>query len=555
LALLALAINLPLSAYAWIPLEQPALILVPLIETLGLLWILLAISTFVRRKETRIAVHAVLGAIFGLLLGFSIAESFFRYYYARSFMPLTDIAMLRGALLLFFGDIGILASILTPVLATLIFIALGVVGYLGTRGLEYVISRLPRPRIGLGVLTVVAIPIMLLVGLPASLSALTAFSWFDSGRSDFVAISADVPNSANETTVTPSITGAEEEAQVRYTFPGLLDRDIYIFAVEAYGYAAFHRPELDAALQPERSRLAEALETKGYGVVTNFLRSPVAGGYSWLAEASLFTGQWIDSQDDFQRLYDAELPSLTGMLQQGGYYTLSVRPGTIHGEWPEGWDLYRFEESIISYNDGFNYEGPWFSFVPVTDQYAIWTGHRRIRELRSPDGEGRDRPILAHYQLVSSHTPYNRIPPIIEDWSALGDGSIYNKRSEDIERFDNTWSGGTELDEGFIAAQTYVLRVITDYVERIMDHGRNPIIIIFGDHQPQRPIRSPQAELSVPFHVASRDAEVLRLFENEGYSRGMEGGQPPPHEPMSAFFPMFSELARTPARPSADLAR
>lgn len=252
--------------------------------------------------------------------------------------------------------------------------------------------------------------------------------------------------------------------------------------------------------------------------------------------------------------------TLTGMFQAGGYYTFTVRPGTVHSSWPEAWDHYRFEEALVAYDGDFSFRGPVFSYVRVTDQYAIWTGDRRIRELTAPGGAAADRPLLAYYQLVSSHTPFNAIPPIIEPWDALGDGSVYNERADEIVRFNSTWTGGSELVEGYVAAITYVFDVLTQYVDSIMDHGRNPVIIVFGDHQPQRPIRSPNAFLSVPIHVASRDDAILRQFELRGFESGMKSGEEPPHRHMTTFYPMLAELARTPvegpaAAPPASLER
>lgn len=187
--------------------------------------------------------------------------------------------------------------------------------------------------------------------------------------------------------------------------------------------------------------------------------------------------------------------------------------------------------------------GPWFSYVPVTDQFAIWTGEKRIRELTQPGGPASGRPVLAYFQLVSSHTPFNKIPPLIEDWDQLGNGDIYTQRAAEIRLFDNTWTGGTQLDEGYVAALGYVFDVLSDYVDRVMDRSRSPVIIVFGDHQPQRPIRSRDAVLSVPIHVASRDPEILRLFAEQGFEPGMVGSQQPPHAAMDTFFPMFSALA------------
>ena len=334
-----------------------------------------------------------------------------------------------------------------------------------------------------------------------------------------------------------------------YTFPGLKDRDIYVFAIEAYGYATFSRERMAELVGPARERFADALRAEGYEFRSSFLLSPVAGGFSWLAEATFLTGQWIDSQNAFLQLYDADLPTLTGMLHDGGYYTFTLKPGTVHASWPEGWDLFRFEEAMVAFDGDFNYAGPWFSYVPITDQFTLWAAHNRITELTAPDGPAANAPLLAYYQLVSSHTPFNKIPPLIETWEDLGDGSVYHARENEIRTFNNSWGGGTEMDEGYSTAISYVFNSLGKYVEDKMDLSRDPLIIVFGDHQAQRPIREQEAHLSVPIHVASRDPEILALFEEEGYRPGLDGGQPPPHPRMSTFFPTFARIAmREPER-------
>lgn len=534
-----LVLNALLSVYLWAPAADLRSVVRPLPESVGLMLLMWFAALLPRSARTRRRLLVGVGSLLGLLLGFALAEAFFRFYYARAFAPRGDIGMVRGALLLFFGDIGLLATILTPITLALLFLLLAGFGVVLSLLIGSVVRWSSSPESArvshwaVAVCGASAIVVLLLTGVPASLSERVVLGWFGSGEA-FVAVDLA---SAEQVRV-------DEDAD--YVFPGLRDRDIHIFAVEAYGYASVSRPELAAAINPHRERFAAALAGSGYQLRSSYLESPVAGGYSWLAEATLLTGQLINSQERFLRLAEAELPSLTGLLHEGGYYTLTVRPGTVHASWPEGWDLYRFEESIVAHDGDFAFAGPWFSYVPVTDQYAIWTGHKRVAELTAPGGAAEERPLLVYYQLVSSHTPFNAIPPLIDPWEALGDGSVYNERAAEIERFANTWTGGSQLDEGYVAAIGYVFDVLTDYVDRIMDHSRDPVIIVFGDHQPQRPIRSPDAFLSVPIHVASRDEAVMAAFEAIGYEPGMTSSEQPPHLHMKEFFATFAELARGP---------
>lgn len=554
LVTLVLLLNLLLSLYVWVPARAPLRGLLPLIETLAIAWLVLLIQRRLRSVRARRVSFGLLGAATGLFLGFSAAESFFQFYYARHFLPRSDIEMVRGALLLFFGDIGRTADILTPITIVLILTGLAVVGTVLVGGVGVLVTKTRRPAAPLTLLTLAALPFMILSDTSPSLAGMATLSWFDSPDTAFTRIETTGIETTSNTgdSTAESADGADSAtataAQERYRFPGLKDRDIYMFAVEAYGYATVAREGIAGEIEPVRDAFGSALRSRGYQIRSSYLRSPVAGGYSWLAEATLLTGQLIDSQERFKQLYEVQLPTLTGMLQEGGYYTFTLRPGTVHASWPEGWDLYRFEESVVAHDGDFDYVGPWFSYVPITDQFTLWTAHRRIQELRAPGGAAEDRPLLAYYQLVSSHTPFNRIPPVIQDWESLGNGDIYNRRSDEIRRFDNTWTGGTELKEGYVAAISYVFEVLTDYVERFMDHSGDPIIIVFGDHQAQPPIRGPENIRSVPIHVASRDAEILDLFAEREFQRGMESDAPPPHRDMSEFFPMFAELARQPER-------
>lgn len=550
-AMLALivALNALLALYVWAPVGEPARILVPITETLALVWLVTLAARVSRRGPRRIALLGI-GAPLGIFAGVAVAEAFFRFYFARSFAPRTDVGMIRGALFLFLGEQSELAHALAPVTIALLFVSLVALGWVLATGLATLVTRIPRSIPALTVITVLAVPLMLAVGLPASLARRATVAWVEEDRLVLREV-AGASRTSGESEVLPggpvAAEAPDEDANdEQFAFPGIRDRDIYLLAVEAYGYASVARPELSRQIDPYRDAYEDALAKHGYKVVTGYLESPVAGGYSWLAEATLLTGQWIDSQEKFRQLYEAKPATLSGMLHGGGYYTYTVRPGTVHGEWPEGWELFRFEESLIAHGDGFGFRGPWFSYVPVTDQYAIWTGEQRIRELVAPGGAAESRPLLAYFQLVSSHTPFNRIPPFIEDWRALGDGSIYNRRSDEIRLFDNTWTGGTELEEGWVAAIGYVFTVLTDYVAEVMNHNRDAIIIVYGDHQPQRPIRSPRAALSVPVHVASRDAAVLERFAEYAFHPGMVGDEPPPHARMDAFFPMMADIASRP---------
>ncbi len=553
----AWVVNLALSLHVWVPRDSLAWAFAPVLETLVLLWLIVTVARLPVGRRRRVLLVGG-AALFAVMAVFSAAEALFQYIYGRGFVAAADIPMVRGGLLLLFGEIGSVVDLLTPIAIALIVALAGSLGLLVVALGARVLRRVDRPVAGAALVTapalVAAFVSLLGFGTPQITSAELARSLRPAAAYEFTAVADWIEESESESESAvgaPGEDGAGERAAgepgadddaAEYALPGIRDRDIYVFVIEAYGKAAFSRDTLYQELEPSYDALVEVLEREGYHLKSHFFESPVAGGFSWLAEATFLTGQNIDVEPKFEALLESGAGSVTRMLHDNEYYTMMVRPGTVHGSWPEGWEFYRFEESLIAYDGDFEYRGPGFSFVPITDQFAIWTAHRRLEEAR--EGAAADRPLYVHYQLVSSHTPFNRIPPYIEDWDELGDGSIYHERSDEILLFDNTWGGGRELDEGYIASLEYVFRSVTEYLSQFMDHGEDPILIFFGDHQPQRPIREGDATLSVPIHIAAREPELLEPFGEYGFTPGFRPRQERPHPHFTEFYPMFAEIAR-----------
>lgn len=544
--------NIGFSIHLWVTRESLWWAMAPIFETLVFVW-LMAAAAISSVKRQRRGLAAAAAALFAIVVLFSAAEALFLYIYGRHFVPVADIPMARGGLLLLFGEIGALADVLTPIAIALILAVAVAVGWSFAWITNRALQRVAQPLLGAAVLTIFAGPLVVLLGAPQVVSTALIRSLRPAASYEFVEVTthhdqhsgaaADAHDSP-ETPATDAGVPEDRESAAQYALPGIRDRDIYVFVIEAYGKAAFSRDTLYRELEPSYNALVEVLEREGYHIKSRFIESPVAGGFSWLAEATFLTGQNIDVEPKFDALLDSGAGSLPRMLYANNYYTMMVRPGTVHGRWPEGWDFYRFEDAMVAYDGDFGYTGPGFSFVPIPDQFAIWRAHKRLEEVRAEGGPAAERPIYIHYQLVSSHTPFNRIPPYIEDWDTLGDGSVYHERADEILTFDNTWGGGRELDEGYAASIEYVFTAISEYLDRFVDHEGDPILIFFGDHQPQRPIREADATLAVPIHVAARDREILGPLAEYGYTAGFTPQQQRPHPHFTEFYPMFAEIAR-----------
>jgi hypothetical protein len=576
-----LLVNAALTVHLWLGVGSGVRAVIPVVESV-LIFVLVGLAGAVGTARGRrlrpgrspgrlpggslpvfLNAAAVLILAGGLI--FSAAEALVRIIWGRPFAFRTDLPMIRSVLLLFLGDIGAVVNVLVPMVIVLIG---GAVIALAALLVVLIARAMPPVAAARSALSILPVLILALAVPPATgyergtISPMVARGISDSGRLELRDLS--VPENglsqvvpSQEVPQPDTIPDAiPEDDPGRYAFPGLRDRDIHFFMIEAYGYAAFSRDRLREELAPYLERLAAVLEEAGYGVVSDYLAAPVYGGFSWLSETTVLTGQPVDSQPKFAELLDISreraVPSLSRMLHEGGYYTVSVKPGTVHGSWPEGWDLFRFERSLVAHDGDFNYRGPWFSYVAVTDQHALWTTHHHLLEATGPGGVAEGRPVYVHYQLVSSHTPFNKVPPYIERWEDLGDGTIYHERADETLTFNNTWGGGTELDEGYVASIAYVLHTLTEYIGQLLVHQQRPILVIMGDHQPQRPIRENDAGPSVPVHIAAQDQEFLRALRSEGFEEGLRGAQPPPHAPMMDFFPMLRRIARGSSAGSLD---
>ena len=127
--LLFLGANVLLSFYSWFPSGVASRALVPIPETLGLLWVAACIAFLTPGAQTgppfrgrKILTLLGIGAIAGVLIGFSLAEALFQWIYARSFLPRMDIPAVRSLLFLYLGDIGRIVDLLTPLTVGLLFL-------------------------------------------------------------------------------------------------------------------------------------------------------------------------------------------------------------------------------------------------------------------------------------------------------------------------------------------------------------------------------------------------------------------------------------------------
>jgi len=344
---------------------------------------------------------------------------------------------------------------------------------------------------------------------------------------------APAPQAAPPASVPPAPAAGE-----KYALPGIEDADIHLFVVESYGHTLFSREAHRTLIMPVYRELEQKLEASGYHVISSFVKSPAFGGRSWLADATILTGVWAKNQAVYDALFDGTHTSLVMDLKEAGYNTLLAAPGTTVME--DAWHaLFPYDRALLQ--DDFNYRGRKFSFGGgMTDQFILDTV-RRFREQNNASGVLLGQPGFYNYVLVSSHVPFNVLPPYIDDWDRIGDGGVYYDYPRRI--FDNNWLTGGEYPEGYTGSIEYSLRAVTDYLIQYV--GTHAISLVMGDHQPRIPISERESTYLVPVHILSRDESLINGFVPYGFQPGLTPDNPPPLR-MDELRAMLMKVALTP---------
>lgn len=297
---------------------------------------------------------------------------------------------------------------------------------------------------------------------------------------------------------------------------GLRGKDVLLAFVESYGRLAVEGTSFAPAVGAVLDAGTRQLEAAGFLSRSGWLTSPAFGGGSWLAHSTLQSGVWVDSQERYRELVASDRFTLSDAFRRAGWRTVGVKPA-INRPWPEGYAFYHYDELYTRRNLG--YRGPRYGFATMPDQYVLLALQRL--ELARPHR----RPLFAEVDLVSSHAPWTRIPPLIA-WSRIGDGSIFH-------RLPAGETGLTGAQQGYARSIRYTLRALFSFVAR---YGRkNLVLVVLGDHQVSHVVSGYRVGHDVPISVIAHDPAVMRRIAGWGWTDGMRPDSTGPVWLMSAF--------------------
>jgi hypothetical protein len=302
--------------------------------------------------------------------------------------------------------------------------------------------------------------------------------------------------------------------------------DVLLMFVESYGRSALEQPRYAELLLPRLDEVAAGLAAAGLSSASGYLTSPTVGGQSWLAHGTLESGLWLDHQLLYDLLVASERLTLTKAFAQAGHRTVAIKPA-ITLPWPEGERL-GFAEIYAAADLG--YAGLPYNWVTMPDQYTLSVLERRERGPGHP-------PLFAEVSLISSHAPWTPIPPVLDDWDAIGAGEVFSRWAEMGDPPDVVWRDPARVRHQYTLALDYVLGVLGSYAARFA--AGPTLLILVGDHQPAPLITGAGATRDVPMHVISADPALLEPFLAWGFTAGMRPDPVRPPHRMDAFRDWF----------------
>ena len=461
----------------------------------------------------------VLAVIAGVLLGISsvltVLDIGFLAVLARPFDPIADWVLADSVVDLLAGSLGRRGAVAALVGFAVLVAALLVAVILAVRQSAAALVRHRRRSSRMVAVVVpvclvsVALGAQIVPGVPVASASAAALAVQRAQR----LITSSTEQRAFEAACT---TDPLHDAAAGRLLAGLRGKDVVIAFVESYGRDSIEDPVYAAAMSATLDTATRRLSADGFGARSGYLSSPVSGGASWLAHATLLSGLWVDHERRYATLTSSERGTVGDAFRRAGWRTVAVMPGNTE-DWPEG-EFYGMEVILDHRNLG--YRGPDLGWASTPDQHSLAVFER------SEHGVPGRGPLFAEIALVSSHAPWPIIPEVIA-WDQVGDGSVYHSMTTGEPR-DAIWAKGSDaVRTAYRRSLEYSISSLVSWIESF--GSEDTVLIMVGDHQPAPFLTGPGAGRDVPITIIAGDQAVLDKINDWGWSPGI---RPEPTAPV-----------------------
>lgn len=320
---------------------------------------------------------------------------------------------------------------------------------------------------------------------------------------------------------------ADKRSLKSRSLPLLANRDVVLGFIESYGVSALLDPRYASRIMPRLADFEERLTNSGIHMASARLTSPVQGGQSWLAHATLLSGLSITTQRHYELMLSQRQSTLIDDFRKTGHHSLAIMPALTQ-PWPQGQRL-GYDRVLTARN--IPYQGPSLNWVTMPDQFT-WRFFETQRQEYEP-------PLFTELALISSHAPWTPILPIV-DWEGLDDGSVFERWAGSGETPEELWRDLDRVREHYAKAIDYALAAAFGYAERYLQD--DALLVLVGDHQPAPLVTGDNASRDVPVHVLSRDKSVITPFIEAGFTSGLMPQSQSPARAMADFRPLLHRL-------------
>jgi phosphatidylglycerophosphate synthase len=462
----------------------------------------------------------VAGAVLSVLVVVKVLDIGFFTAFDRPFKPIDDSTYVGIGIETLRDTIGATSAYLIVAVATVFVLALLAIPVLALLRVTRVAAGHRGWALRAAVVLGVVWMALRLVGAPAASSSTAALA-----VDEVQAVQSGLADRAELARLIAQDRFRDTPANQMLT--GLRGKDVLLVFVESYGRVAVQdsafSPQVDAVL---RQGTAD-LRASGFSSRSAFLTSPTFGGLSWLAHSTMQSGVKVDGQRRYNQLVKANRLTLTRAFKRAGWRAVGFMPAN-HRAWPEGHSFYRYDAVYDRRNLG--YRGPDFGLPPMPDQYTF-QALQRI-EL----GQRHRPPLFAEVDLISSHTPWTKIPRLIP-WNQVGDGSIFGRIPAEESTQAKLFGDAKRARTAYGHSIEYSLRSLFGFVQHY--DNKNTVLVVLGDHQPATLVTGDGATHDVPISVIAHDPKVIKQIAGWGWQDGMLPSPQAPVWPMASFRDRF----------------
>lgn len=482
------------------------------IEALGV-----AAALGIARSRALFEALRVVVAVWAMLIGvLCAADAGFRAAFARVFDPINDLGLLADGWRMLAGTLGVWAAaalIAGALIAALAWLYAMLWGLGGIARLGHNRAPVTRLAAGLGALC------LLLAALPGVRGLAPNYETSASGY--VVARLAHIQAALADRRAFERALPRDPIADIAPAalLSRLADTRVMFIFVESYGRSALDDPRYRDSSRRRLRAVEAAIDAAGLSARSGWLQSPVVGGQSWLAHATLLSGLWVDNQGRYDRLIDSDRASLNRLFQRAGWTTAAAMPA-ITMAWPESaWFGY---DHVLAAAD-LGYRGEAFNWVTMPDQYTLSAIQRLTKPMAAP--------VMVETALISSHAPWTPIPEMVP-WEAVGDGTVFTPQARRGDPPEVVWRDPERVRTQYRRAIDYSLAAVGSYMAR---HGDDTLFVVLGDHQPAPLITGETASRAVPIHIVTSNPTLLSRLHSLPLSRGMIPATQLPVVDMDAF--------------------